>query len=861
MSSENARKTNLPPTWSGTSTSPIMPISGGTDLHQRALATVHHSWATAAIGVLFVSIITCLDSANLIDVYGSIRVWTVAAIPSAALGALIALAGVNPALRLWWQIVFLAFAQFIVGPVFTLNATTIAHIMPTLTTLSQGFTQTFGAFKYVIAVSPPIGSANGSLMALWTLNLFTAFLAGVFAVSTNSKINLITVFPLALNLVASALLGTSHGVARQACGIVAMLALAVWLAWRWQSFDIRRPVSIVVILVITIALAFGATFVAPQHRLILRDHYNPPLDPHQYTSPLSGMRSYVKYHKKETLLTVSGLPAGTPVRLAVMDRFDGNVWNFSDSSDADDSSDYRKIGENIASGSNNGNNSANTNGDRFKATFKVGKGFSEQWLPLAGTASSIRLDGRNLYYNTGTHSAIVTGSDASGIIYTEFGTIANPPTEQQIARSHAQRIGQPEARDVPDNASKFATALTGRQSSDGTTAQSLATALKTKGWFSHGLAGDYPSLPGHGNFRIDSMLGEGAMVGDSEQYASLMAMMARKLNLPSRVVLGFVPKDKDGNISKSRTTRDATGISEMTFTGNDIEAWVEINFKDYGWVPFHPTPKETKTPDKNQNLSLPKPKTLVHQPPVPLVDPLHDQAQARDQSSLGGTDAGNENSNAVLMKIIEISKKVAICGSPLWIFLIICTLILVIKAIQLAVMARRGTPEQRIASGWTAIDMLAKQSGIAVQGTRRHRLKQIETALESEEQTMTAGKSTIRKPVDLPELKLLSREADWVIFSGRKPEDDTSQDYWQRVKSMRKSMLAAQPHLRRLRTRLSLKGVLRMPHPHLKKSRRSASTTAGGNIEETLATNTTKRTYILADVHSAKRKPAGRKGQ
>ncbi len=31
------------------------------------------------------------------------------------------------------------------------------------------------------------------------------------------------------------------------------------------------------------------------------------------------------------LLTVENLPAGSSVRLAVMDRFDGNVWNLSDS--------------------------------------------------------------------------------------------------------------------------------------------------------------------------------------------------------------------------------------------------------------------------------------------------------------------------------------------------------------------------------------------------------------------------------------------------------------------------------------------------------------------------------------------------
>ena len=43
------------------------------------------------------------------------------------------------------------------------------------------------------------------------------------------------------------------------------------------------------------------------------------------------MRSYIKNHKDDVLLTVDDLPAGSTVRLAVMDRFDGNVWNLSDS--------------------------------------------------------------------------------------------------------------------------------------------------------------------------------------------------------------------------------------------------------------------------------------------------------------------------------------------------------------------------------------------------------------------------------------------------------------------------------------------------------------------------------------------------
>ncbi|WEV74339.1 transglutaminase domain-containing protein [Bifidobacterium sp. ESL0798] len=878
-------------TWASTTRAPIALTATGNGQRQ-IFVTVHRPWTTASIGALLVLVAVCLNAANLIDVYGNIPVWAMAAVPAAALGVLIALAGVNPALKLWWQIVFLALAQFLVGPVVALNGTTIGHIVPSLQTLSQGLTQTFGSFKYVIAVVPPLGSANGSLMALWTLNLWTAFLAGVFAVSESQRINLITVFPLALNLAVSALLGTAYGTLRPACAIVAMLALVIWLAWRWQSLDIHRAISMAIIILLAIGLAFGATLIVPQHRLTLRDRYNPPLDPHQYTSPLSGMRSYVKYHKKETLLSVSGLPAGTPVRLAVMDRFDGNVWNLSDSTDASDSSDYRKVGSAIAN---------TTQGEHFKATFTIRKGFSEQWLPLAGDASSISLKGQDFYYNTGTHSAIVANAPLGGQTYTESGVIADMPTQQQITHAQAQRITQPEAKDIPDSASKLAPSLTGKQSSDGATAQTLATALKTKGWFSHGLAGDYPSLPGHGNFRIDSMLGGTAMVGDSEQYASAMAMMARELNLPSRVVLGFIPKDKDGNISKSRTSHGRNSATQTDFTGNDIEAWVEINFKDYGWVPFYPTPKETKTPNKNQDLTPPNPKTLVRQPPVPLVDPLHDQNQARDQSSLDGADAGDKNGNATLMKILMVAQKVAVYGSPLWIILILCGLILLIKAIQLAVMARRGSSTQRIASGWKAIDMLADQSGIKTSGTRRHQAAQIDEALKAATENAAAtsaaalmapeaGQTTSRKarkaaektakkaarkaakarkmetsakshPIDLEQLRLLSREADWVAFSGKQPEEAASKDYWKRVKAMRKAILADQPRMRRLRTRLSLKGVFQVPHFDLKRFRKAASANASGaKPRKTSKTNATKSASILKGVHS-KHKSAKQKGR
>ena len=129
------------------------------------------------------------------------------------------------------------------------------------------------------------------------------------------------------------------------------------------------------IVVLSVALAIGGCLVVDQDRTILRDHYDPPLSPYNYTSPLSGMRSYITNSKDDVLLTVENLPAGSSVRLAVMDRFDGNVWNLSDSTMSSDSSNYRRVGTSITN---------NAEGKKFTATFTVDKGLSDYWLPMAG---------------------------------------------------------------------------------------------------------------------------------------------------------------------------------------------------------------------------------------------------------------------------------------------------------------------------------------------------------------------------------------------------------------------------------------------------------------------------------------------
>lgn len=64
--------------------------------------------------------------------------------------------------------------------------------------------------------------------------------------------------------------------------------------------------------------------------------------------------------------------------------------------------------------------------------------------------------------------------------------------------------------------------------------------------------------------------------GYCEQFAGAMAMMARVAGIPSRVAVGFLPGERNGN--------------GWEVSVRDMHAWPELFFSGFGWVRFEPTP-------------------------------------------------------------------------------------------------------------------------------------------------------------------------------------------------------------------------------------------------------------------------------
>ncbi len=110
--------------------------------------------------------------------------------------------------------------------------------------------------------------------------------------------------------------------------------------------------------------------------------------------------------------------------------------------------------------------------------------------------------------------------------------------------------------------------------------------LALEQWFrvSGGFTYDVAVTPGNDAATIASWLFDASPAnrdyrrGYCEQFATAMAVMARTVGVPSRVVLGFTPGDRIGG-------------NRVVVRERNAHAWVELWVPSQGWVRFDPTPR------------------------------------------------------------------------------------------------------------------------------------------------------------------------------------------------------------------------------------------------------------------------------
>jgi transglutaminase-like putative cysteine protease len=761
--------------------------------------------AVVDVTVLVVALAVAL--VPLVPVYG-VR----AAVPALVGGLVLGTAaGVVGAVRRWSAVVVVAvvvLAYFVAGGALAAPSTTVAGVVPTLrtvTTLAVGAT---ASWKQVLTLQPPVGTSGALLVVPFLLALVGAATVSstTLRVRAPGRAALAAAVP-GLALAGSALLGTRQTIQPVATGLGLALVLVVWAAWRVGQVRPRRVVALVVLggVVLGGGVLAGPVVTAGTPRFVLRDELVPPFDPRAYPSPLSAFRKIVKA-KDDPLFTVSGLPAGARVRLATMDEFDGVVWNVAGDGSAQGSGEFRRVGETIET---------TVRGTAAQVEIEVQE-LAGVWLPTVGQATSVRFDDpsvtADLRYNDATGGAVLTRGISEGLRYTLDVVVPPVPDDATVGEAPPAPVVVPDVTGVPDVIGATAADVARDAGTPVQIARSLQKALSEGGFFSHGIteAGDHPSFSGHGADRLTTLLGSDLMVGDGEQYASAMALMARQMGLPSRVVLGFVPSEEE-------RAADST-----TVTGDDVEAWVEIAFAGYGWVPFDPTPPRSQTPQEDSQTKPSDPEPQVVQPPPappePVTPPEDDTEQPRAQ------DPDSEADAAPLW--LAVARVAGIVSVPLVVLLGPLLVVVLVKARRRR--RRRSRPDavDRVAGGWDEVldaarDLRHDPSPLA---TRREVAAELTGALVARSDDAAVRFGSRGGAV----VSRLAEDADEAVFGPGTPTLAEAAAYWRRVEQAIADMRGTVPWRGRLRARVSLASLRRAGRTRRRPARGSVRRSASG---------------------------------
>lgn len=720
------------------------------------------------------SMLTVLATAPLHQVYLTTAMW-VTVVVGALLGTAIATAG---AVRRWPTLTVLAFAlpTFFLFGALAAPTTAIGGVLPTLTTwrlMGQGIVT---VWKQVLTIAPPLGTTGVMLLLPYLLSFFGTLVA--VTISLRARHWSLSLLVPVLVGVTAILFGTRQPVAPGVLGVVAVAVSVTWVAWRSGRLEAHRVIAVPLVLgLVAIGGTATALLATPANpRLVLRDLIEPPPDPHDYISPLAGFRRYVDTLGDETLMTMTGLPDDTQrVRLATMDSYDGHSWGISGSGAAGTGT-FMRPGERLVTEVAEGS---------AQVDVQV-EGYTGVWLPTIGATEDVDFAGpdaealaQGFYFNLATDTGLVTSglgeSDGYRLIADPASDIVDDDAapDNSMLQLSAVDVQMPDPTEVPDIVATLASQYTAGAVGDYEKVSMIATALARYGYFSHGLEGEAPSRPGHGNARLVQMLDSDQMIGDAEQYAAAMALMVRALELPARVVMGF-------DVSDAPVEDGATVI-----TGSEVTAWVEVPFEGYGWLPFFPTPDEQNIPQVQNPDPQDRPEPQVLQPPdppqePPVVPPL-DRSDAPAEQEQPDEDL---TAQQILLYVAAIGVPLLLLAGP---FVVIAAL----KARRWRRRRSTGPPDARLAGGWAELSDRVLDLGVpaGVGATRREAAANYDAELDG---TTTAG---------------LARRADAGVFAPDSPSQEEIDAYWADVATAVHDAGRGVSFRRRLRARFSLRSL------------------------------------------------------
>ncbi|MEO7448809.1 MAG: transglutaminaseTgpA domain-containing protein, partial [Humibacillus sp.] len=339
-----------------------------------------------------------------------------------------------------------AAAYLLLGGPLAVREDLIAGFLPSGTTFATLVHMAVPGWKELLTALTPVDS-QGPYMALpFLFGLVGSALT--YAVASRWRGAVVAlVAPVGL-LVASIVLGTLTPAAVLLQGAVFALAAIGWAAVRSNrnrptlQNGAGRTTRAVTTAALLAAATVGGFFAGPHlpgagssERTVFRTALTPPFDVTQFASPLAGFRQYTEPNPAKlydrTLLTVTGLPAGVPLRFAALDSYDNLVWGAGVSASEGEGvggasgSGFRKVGSHI---------SAVGTGQEVTATVTVpADGYRDVWLPTFGTVTGLEFAGPRadvlpdeLRFNVDTDTGVLPTRLAGGDSYSVTALVTPP---------------------------------------------------------------------------------------------------------------------------------------------------------------------------------------------------------------------------------------------------------------------------------------------------------------------------------------------------------------------------------------------------------------------------------------------------
>ncbi|MFE6255777.1 transglutaminase family protein [Agromyces sp. NPDC057865] len=766
---------------------------------------------TAVTDILVLSLLSLLGIAGYETAFGGLN-FLVAAVAGLVVGTLAAVAGAVWRLGVVTTVLLAMAGYLLVGTAVTMPDAALFAVLPSLEGLTGLVIGPVYGWADIVTIGTPVEApyyvAVVPYFAAWLVALVGTLLATRWLPRrrTALRASVLLIGPVVLYL-SGILLGTDEAYLAAVRGVAFAVVALVWLAWRRgatveASGDgaARRQKVVGTSAVVAGAIAIGAVAgialapVSPD-RFVLREEVVPPFDPLEFPSPLAGFRHYTKDLAEAPLFEVTGLEPGDVIRLATMDAYTGRLWNVAGPDDVGpDGGGYAIVGETLPEPL------LATLGSERRVQVQV-EGYDDVWLPTVGYGETLALQDRgtskragDLRYNPAAGTAVLTSGLAEGAAYELDGRVQVEPETDELLDVPVAGLAMPAVQNVPDVVAAKADEYVGEAATPIEQLRAIETGLKTNGFLSHGLASDtVPSRAGHGADRIIELFTRTQMVGDEEQYASAMALMARHLGYPARVVMGFAPEVREGEA--------------VEVLGGDVTAWVEVPFEGVGWVSFRPTPDQVDVPQEQTPKPKSEPQPQVRQPP---------RSEDEEEQLLTTVEIDDSDDDRDRPFVLPgwVWVTIASVGIPAAVVLLPLLVVALVKR-ERRRRRRTGANDRRAAGAWEELVDRYAELGFEppAQGTRLQAARVLERQVDEQGLTAALAQAPATRRADASatapadetvRLATFAATIDRDVFGGDDVTDAVVDDRWTAADASTDAVARAAGRLRRLVSRYRL---------------------------------------------------------